>query len=188
MNQKVNMIVVGGSWGGFQASLQIFKELPVDFKIPIILILHRSKESNSDLHTIFNKKIVLNVKEVEEKQPIRGGFIYLAPPNYHVLIEKEQTFSLDDSELENYSRPSIDVTFYNAVDVYGPQTLGILLSGASKDGSLGLRYIMEKGGTTIVQNPSEAEAKTMPQAAIDIIPNCQILRVKEIKDYLLALQ
>lgn len=188
MTQKANLIVIGGSWGGFQASLSILKDLPHNFPIPIVLILHRMKNADSDLHLIYDKKLFLKAKEVEEKEIIRKGFVYLAPSNYHVLIEKDDTFSLDDSELVNFSRPSIDVTFTNAAAVYGSRTIGILLSGASDDGSRGLRRIKEKGGVAIVQDPTHAEADTMPKAAIKIISDCLILSLEEIREYLIAIK
>lgn len=188
MKKKVNLIVMGGSWGGFQSSLSILAGLPRNFAIPIVLILHRQKNADSELHLIYDKKISLKAKEVEEKEKIRGGIVYLAPSNYHVLIEKDGTFSLDDSELVNFSRPAIDVTFSNAADVYGSHTIGILLSGASEDGSSGLKQISENGGIAIVQNPKEAEAETMPKAAIKSTPGCLILSVEEIREYLIAIK
>lgn len=186
--KQIELVVIGGSWGGFQASLSILMGLPADFNIPIILILHRLKNADSELQTLYNKKLGLEVVEIEEKQPIEPGRVYLAPANYHVLIEKEKTFSLDDSELENFSRPSIDVTFDNVAEVYGAHTLGILLSGASNDGSAGLKNISDHNGVAIVQNPEEAEADTMPKSAIKIVPDCLVMKTAAIYDYLLNLQ
>ncbi len=187
-NSETGLIVMGGSWGGFQASLSILRDLPHNFRIPIVLVLHRQKNADSELHLIYDKKLFLKAKEVEEKEIIRSGIVYLAPSNYHVLIEKEGTFSLDDSELVNFSRPAIDVTFSNAADVFGPRTVGILLSGASEDGSRGLKQISDSGGIAIVQNPNEAEAGVMPRAGIKSTPGCLILTVNEIKEYLIAIK
>lgn len=188
MDQKPEIIVIGGSWGGLQASLTILKNLNTGFNIPIVLVLHRLKNFESDLEGVFSSKLTLPVKEVEEKEKLRGGFLYLAPSNYHVLIEKDQTFSLDVSEYENYSRPSIDVTFKSAAEIFGNRTTGILLSGASKDGSQGLKAIAEKGGTALVQDPAEAEVSTMPLAAIHIIPDCQVFSLMNINKFLNSLQ
>lgn len=188
MERDVSLIVIGGSWGGLQASLSILSGLPADFNIPIILVLHRLKNFESDLQGIFKSKLALKVREIEEKEGINGEFLYIAPSNYHVLIERNKTFSLDVSEYENYSRPSIDVTFTSAAEVYGAGTLGILLSGASKDGSMGLKKIKENGGQTIVQNPEEAEVNTMPLAAINLIPDCSIFNLKKIQEFLLSLK
>jgi len=183
----VKIIVIGGSWGGLQASLEILSGLPADFNIPIVLVLHRLKNFDGDLESIYRKKTSLRVMEVDEKESIKGGSLYIAPPNYHVLIEENETFSLDASEPENYSRPSIDVTFNSAAEIYGKKTLGILLSGANKDGSLGLSVIGKKGGIAIVQDPREAEVDTMPQSAIDVIPDCKIYNLIQIRDFLISL-
>ncbi len=187
MQTNDRLIVIGGSWGGIQASMQVLQGLPATYSIPIVLVLHRLRTQEGSLQELFSKKVALTTVEVEDKDPILPGHLYIAPANYHVLIEKEHIFSLDDSELENYSRPSIDVTFSSAADVYGPNAVGILLSGASKDGSSGLQAISEKNGRVIAQDPAEAEVATMPLAAIQTIPGCKTMNVAHIKAYLLSL-
>lgn len=181
------LIVIGGSWGGIQASMKVLQGLPADYSIPIVLVLHRLRNNEGSLQELFDKKIALKAVEVEEKEALLPGYVYIAPANYHVLFEKDQTFSLDDSELENYSRPAIDVTFSSAADVFGKNTVAVLLSGASRDGSSGLKAIFEKHGTTIVQDPAEAEIATMPLAAINSVPSCSIMNVERIHAYLLSL-
>lgn len=183
----VKLIVIGGSWGGIQASLSILQDLPASFPIPVLLVLHRLKNYESDLDGIYARKIKLHVREVNEKEAIKPGFVYIAPANYHVLIERDFTFSLDVSEYENFSRPSIDVSFTSAANVFGKAAMGILLSGASKDGSRGLKRIADKGGIALVQDPAEAEVATMPASAIGTIKNCKVLTVNKIQEYLLAL-
>lgn len=187
MQDSSKLIVMGGSWGGIQASLSVLQDLPASYSVPIILVLHRLRNQEGSLQEIFSKKLALKAVEIEEKEPLLPGYVYLAPANYHVLLEKDHTFSLDDSELENYSRPSIDVTFTSAAGVFGENTIGVLLSGASRDGSSGLKLIFEKGGVAIAQNPLEAEVATMPQAAIDSIPGCSIMNLVRIKEFLLSL-
>jgi two-component system chemotaxis response regulator CheB len=187
MEHGIKLIVIGGSWGGIQASIAILKKLPADFSIPVLLVLHRLKNFESELHGIFGRKIQLQVKEVDEKELIKPGFVYIAPANYHVLIEKNSTFSLDSSELENYSRPSIDVTFVSAAQALGKGVAGILLSGASKDGSKGLKSIADRGGLTMVQDPQEAEVATMPLSAIALVPQCKVWALKNIQDFLFSL-
>lgn len=187
MKDSSKLIVMGGSWGGIQASLSVLKNLPADYSIPIVLILHRLRNYEGSLQELFEKKLTLKAVEIEEKEKLKPGHVYLAPANYHVLLEKDQTFSLDDSELENYSRPSIDVTFTSAADVFAENTVGILLSGASRDGSSGLKYIFEKQGLVIAQDPAEAEVATMPLAAINSIPGCSIMNVEQIQSFLLSL-
>ncbi len=187
MGSAVEVVVIGGSWGGLQASLAVLKNLDINFDIPIILVLHRLRNQEGNLQQIFKKRLALDVLEIEEKEVIKGGHVYLAPANYHVLVEKDKTFSLDVSDLVNYSRPSIDVTFVSVAKAYNGKVAGILLSGANKDGSAGLKYIAEAGGKAIVQNPGEAEVDIMPKSAISIIPDCTVLNTAQIKDYLLSL-
>lgn len=187
MENATELIVIGGSWGGIQASMSFLKDLPAQYKIPIVLVLHRLRNVESNLPEIFQKRLALAVQEIEDKAPMQTGCVYMAPANYHVLIEKNKTFSLDVSDFENYSRPSIDVTLTSAADAFGGKTVGILLSGASKDGSVGLKYMREKGGTIMVQDPAEAEVETMPREALNIIPDCTVLNVAHIKDFLLSL-
>ncbi|SDM43453.1 two-component system, chemotaxis family, response regulator CheB [Catalinimonas alkaloidigena] len=186
MVEVPKLIVIGGSWGGIQASLSILEELPAAYPIPIVLVLHRLRNAESDLQYLFQKKLTLRVKEVDEKESIEAGMVYLAPANYHVLIERDRTFALDVSELENYSRPSIDVTFTSAAETFGAEATGILLSGASRDGSAGLKDIWTQGGMALVQNPDEAEVKTMPMAAISLIPDCLVQNVAQIHSFLLS--
>ncbi|WP_210463345.1 chemotaxis protein CheB [Rufibacter roseolus] len=187
MKKEAKVIVIGGSWGGIKASQAILKQLPASYSIPIVMVLHRLRHFDGNLQIVFEKRVALQVTEVEEKEKLKPGYVYVAPSNYHVLLEKDQTFSLDVSELENYSRPAIDVTFTSAADAFGSNTIAILLSGASKDGSAGLKYIAERGGTVIVQDPQEAEVDTMPLAAIALVPGCQIMNSERIQAFLLSL-
>lgn len=185
--EATKLVVIGGSWGGMQASISILQELPESFPLPIWLVLHRQKNQQSELHLIYRKKLALQVQEIEEKQALEPGCVYLAPANYHVLLENDLSFSLDSSEAVNFSRPSIDVSFRSAARVMGSETLGILLSGASSDGSRGLKEIDEKGGDVLIQDPAEAEAKVMPNAAKALLPNARILTLRQIQAYLLSL-
>ncbi|MDX5419846.1 MAG: chemotaxis protein CheB [Hymenobacteraceae bacterium] len=187
MSDSSKLIVMGGSWGGIKASLSILEKLPADYSIPIVLVLHRLRNYEGSLQELFEKKLTLKAVEIEEKEKPKSGHVYLAPANYHVLFEKDHSFSLDDSELENYSRPSIDVTFTSAADVFAKNTVGIILSGASRDGSSGLNFIFEKRGIVIAQDPAEAEVATMPLAAINSIPGCTIMNVEQIQSFLLSL-
>ncbi|TXK48753.1 chemotaxis protein CheB [Pontibacter qinzhouensis] len=187
MSAYDKVLVMGGSWGGIQASIQVLQALPSGFKLPVVLVLHRLRNTESDLQRIYEKKTKLQVQEIEEKELLRPGCVHLAPANYHVLLERDNTFSLDVSDLENYSRPSIDVTFMSAADIFGKQVIGVLLSGASKDGSAGLKYIYDKGGQTIVQDPAEAEISTMPESAIKLVPGCSVMSLGRIQEYLLSI-
>jgi len=187
MEQPANLIVIGGSWGGIQAALHILQELPANYSIPILLVLHQLRNNEGTLADIFSKRLKLQVCEVEDKMLLKSGALYIAPANYHVLVENDLSLSLDDSELENYSRPSIDSTFASAASVFGDQVTGILLSGANKDGSSGLKEISLRGGKAIVQDPDEAQVNIMPLAAVSAVPGCNIMGIQAIFTYLRAL-
>ena len=159
------LVVIGGSSGSLEVIMQILGRLPNNYPIPVLLIIHRGYSADSMLLDLLGSKSNNPVREVEEKDKILPSFVYLAPADYHVLIEKDQTFTLDYSEKVNFSRPSIDVSFISAAMVYGERLTGILLSGANDDGSEGLKQIKEHGGYTIVQHPDEAMVSFMPLQA-----------------------
>lgn len=181
-------IVIGGSWGGLEAILRLITGLPAHFSLPLVVVLHRGRNFKSELAAVLGHRTKLRVKEIEEKEEIIKGCLYLAPANYHVLIEEDRTFSLDLSLPVHHSRPSIDVTFESAAEVYRNKLIGILLTGANQDGAVGLKVAADQGGLTIVQNPAEAEADVMPQSAIDLYPFHRILRLTEIEAFLQQLK
>lgn len=160
------LIIIGGSAGSLEVLLQILPRLRREVP-PIVVILHRRTDAESPLIGVLEMRTQLHVKEIEEKEPLQRGWVYVAPANYHVLFEHDHTFSLDDSEKVNHSRPSIDVGFQSAAEVYGAGVTGILLSGANADGTEGFRKIQEHGGVTIAQNPETAEISYMPAQAIN---------------------
>jgi two-component system, chemotaxis family, protein-glutamate methylesterase/glutaminase len=178
------IIVIGGSLGGIEASIKILKDLPSDYPVPIILVLHRLRGSAEGLVNIFSNALRLRVKEIDEKEEIKSGLVYIAPANYHTLIETDRNFSLDFSETINFSRPSIDVTFESASDVYGSNTLGIILTGNNSDGTMGLYKIAQKGGLAIVQDPAEAKATPMPVSALNKVASAKKMKLSEISVFL----
>ena len=161
-----SLIVMGGSSGSLDAFFVILGMLNKDFNIPIIFVLHRNSDVNESLAGLLSIKTNLIVKEADEKELISKGHVYLAPPDYHLLIEKDGSLSLDASAKIKYSRPSIDVTFHSAADVYKEKLTGIILSGANADGAEGIAYIKQHGGIAIVQAPGQALFAFMPQQAI----------------------
>lgn len=185
--RKFRVIVIGCSAGGLQAMMQIVPELPKEFPIPIILVQHRAKEPKDLLEEVLQHKTKLNVKQADEKEKILPGYLYIAPPDYHLLIEQDETFSLSSDEPVQYSRPSIDVLFESAASVYGAGLLGIILTGANQDGTYGLKAIKSKNGYTISQNPKEAAFQLMPESAIASNAVDQVLKLQEIKQFLINL-
>ncbi len=161
------LLVVGGSAGSLDVILAFLPRLRKELPFSILLVLHRKSNAPSVLIELLSAKTSLEVKEIEEKEYLKPGVVYLAPPDYHVLVEKDLTVSLDYSEKVNHSRPSIDVTFETAADACGESLVCILLSGANADGAEGIRYVKEMKGLTIVQDPATAEVAYMPQQALD---------------------
>jgi two-component system chemotaxis response regulator CheB len=160
------IVLIGGSAGSLEVLLHILPLLRSDLLVPVVIIIHRGNDSISPLHELLAAKTKIKVREVEDKDAIKNSHIYIAPGDYHLLFEKDRSFSLDDSEKINFSRPSIDVSFESASEIYGTRTVGILLSGANADGTQGLVAIKEVGGTAIVQAPGSASVRFMPEHAI----------------------
>lgn len=160
------LLLIGGSAGSLQVILSILMAMGKEYPMPVLVVLHRNNVFESSLEDLLSSRTRLSIKEVEEKEPILPRTVYLCPADYHVLVEKDHTFSLDYSERVNYSRPSIDVTFKSAADVYGAGLVALLLSGGNADGTEGLQYVQECGGFTIVQDPLTAEVPYMPQQAL----------------------
>ena len=175
-----NVVLIGGSTGSIDVLLSLLPALRAPLPYALVIVLHRKNTADSNLANLFALKTSIPLVEVDDKDPIVTGNIYLAPADYHLLIEQDGTFSLDDSEKVNYSRPSIDVTFESAADVYGPSLLGILLSGANADGTNGLKAIKKAGGIIVVQQPESAQVAFMPRQAMLSIPIDYVLDVAEL--------
>lgn len=160
------VVLIGGSAGSINALMQILPELPKLKGFAIVIVLHRKSTDDQTLEELIAFKSTVKVKPVEDKVPLLPGFVYVAPSNYHLLFERNETLSLDISEKINYSRPSIDVSFESAAEIYGSSLIGILLSGSNSDGTQGLKTIQKYNGTIVVQNPLSAEMPFMPNNAI----------------------
>lgn len=181
-------IVIGTSAGGLTVLTEILEALPRDYPLPILIVQHRAKDEKSLLEEILQHKCEIEIKQADEKEKIIDGIVYFAPSNYHLLIERNKTLSLTTDRLVNFSRPSIDVLFETAADTYQSALIGIILTGASKDGSAGIIRIKQKGGFTIAQNPETADYWMMPKSAIETNYIDAIMEVSEIKDFLLKQQ
>lgn len=165
------MLLIGGSAGSLTLISEIVNALPADCNHTVVIIIHRQKNVVSHITSILEKFTGSRpVIEPEDKQAILSSGIYLAPQNYHLLIENTYTFSLDYAELVNYCRPSIDVTFESAARVYKKNACCILLSGANSDGANGVKHILNGGGQAIIQNPLMADYPAMPQKALQQNP------------------
>ena len=179
------IVVVGCSLGGLQALEVILDGMPRDFPLPIAVVQHRHQASNETLPSHLRRFSRLPVVDVEDKQWIRPGTVYLAPANYHLLVERGE-FSLSIDEKVRHSRPSVDVLFQSAADAYGDRTIAVVLTGANNDGARGVQRVKSRGGLVVVQDPDTAEAPQMPRAAIEAVAVDQILRLDQIASYLVG--
>ena len=157
---------MGASWGGLDAYSRILGKLPANLPVPVLLVQHQHPSGGDKLPWILDTRTAMRVVAPMEKEAIRAGCVYVAPPGYHMLVDVDHTVCYSLAAPVNYSRPSIDELFFSAGHIYGPGLLGVILTGANDDGAAGITYIKQRGGITMAQSPVTAEARTMPEAAI----------------------
>jgi len=177
-------LIIGGSAGSLDVLLEIFPALRNDIGFPIVLVIHRKASNESLLTDLLKSRTTLEVSEAEEKEFLSPGKVFIAPADYHMLIENDQSISLDYSEKVNYSRPSIDVTFQSAAEVFGEKLVCILLSGSNADGVEGLKSVNNFGGKVVIQNPNTAIMPYMPQQAVQNVKPHVILDSHDMADYI----
>jgi two-component system, chemotaxis family, protein-glutamate methylesterase/glutaminase len=187
VHTPVEAILIGASAGGLDALRRVLPVLPGSFPAPVMVVQHLHSSQDEFLAGFFDRLCALRVKEAEDKEPLSPGCIYLGPPNYHLLVEKDRTLSLSTDAKVNHARPSIDVLFKSAADTYGPGAVAIVLTGTNRDGAAGLASIRSQGGTAIVQTPGTAEHPMMPQAALDTAGADYVLPVEAIGPLLVRL-
>jgi two-component system chemotaxis response regulator CheB len=180
-------IVIGSSAGGLNALQKILGPLPANFTLPILIVQHRLPTADDLLTFALNEFCRLKVKEADEKDYLEPGRVYVAPANYHLLVEQDKTLSLSTDAKVCYSRPSIDVLFESAADAFLSHLIGIILTGANNDGTAGLKKIKENGGLTLAQDPATAEADIMPASAIQENVVDRVLSLAEIAAFLTQL-
>jgi two-component system chemotaxis response regulator CheB len=186
MNYKA--IIIGGSAGSFPVITQILAALPKNFPIPLFLSLHRLKHIRTGFDEALAIKSKLPIIEPDDKEFIKPGMIYLAPANYHMYIELGNNIALSTEEVVNHSRPSIDLSFMSAAYSYKDKLIGIVLSGANKDGAAGIKNIKDAGGLTIVQDPADCQVKTMTTAAMKSTEIDHIFSTRQIINFILSLE
>ena len=184
--RKFELIAIGCSMGGMHALQVIFGVLPKDFPVPIAVVQHRYRTSNEGLPEFLRRRTELQVVDTTDKEWLRPGTVYLAPANYHLLVERGE-LSLSVDEAVAYSRPSIDVLFESAADAYGAGVIGVILTGANADGAKGTMRIKSRGGFVIAQDPETAESPAMPRAAIEAARVDRILPLDRIGPFLVEL-
>lgn len=177
-------VVIGASAGAVEALSTILPALPLHYALPVMIVVHLPPDKKSVMAELFQAKCRVKVKEAEDKELLEAGNVYFAPPNYHLLVERDKRLSLSSEEEILFSRPSIDVLFETAADAYGKKLVGVVLTGANQDGAKGLSLIHKSGGKAIIQNPEQAYASAMPYAAQKLCVDAEILNLEEIADYL----
>lgn len=184
MSLPYEAIVIGTSAGAVEALSALLPRIPVDFPLPVLVVVHLPSDKKSVIAELMQEKCKVKVRESEDKEPIEAGTVYFAPPDYHLLIESDRSICLTVEEPVLYSRPSIDVLFESAAEVYGNKLLGIVLTGANPDGAKGLRSIMDAGGMGIVQDPGTASSPMMPEAALKTCPQAHTMTLDQIGSFL----
>ena len=181
------IVVIGTSWGGLYALMELLGELPTDFPAPVLVVQHRGPDTDdARLGHVLSRYSALPVADAEDKQAIEPSRVYLGPADYHLGVERGH-ISLSVDEVVHFSRPSIDVLFESAADAYGSETIAVLLTGYGRDGAAGIARVRDAGGTTLVQEPASAMQGAMPQAAIDAGGALEVLPLEKIAARLVAL-
>lgn len=171
----IEAVVIGTSAGAIASLSHLLPPLAQDFPLAILVAVHVPADQPHSISNLLQAKCRITVKEAEDKEPILPGTVYFAPPDYHVLVEDDRRLSLSNEEAVNFSRPSIDVLFESAADVYRENLLAVILTGANHDGAQGARAVGMAGGTVVVQDPDSATARTMPEAALAACPTAKTL-------------
>lgn len=182
--KKCEAFIIGGSAGSLEVLLKILPLINPAINFPIVIVIHRKHGADSLLPDLLSGRTSLRVKEVDEKEALVAGTIYIAPSDYHLLIEQDRTFSLDYSEKINYSRPAIDVTFQTAAEVYKEKLACLLLSGSNSDGVNGLKSVKHWGGMALIQDPKSAQVAYMPAQAQANVKIDKVLSVEDIAEFI----
>lgn len=180
------LVVIGTSLGGLRALRKVLSALPKTFRLPVAVVQHRTPDAGDPLRMVLQELCALNVVEAEDKAMIEAGAVYLAPPNYHLLVEGDH-FALSTEDAELYARPSINALFETAAASFGPCVVGVVLTGTGRDGALGLMALRRAGGLALVEQPATAERAEMPRAAADAAGDALALTLEEIGPFLVRL-
>ncbi len=185
--KRLEALAIGVSTGGLKALRTVLPALPAAFPAPVLIVYHQGPRQDRFVIEYLNSRSEIRVREAEEKEPVLPGVAYLAPPNYHLLVEEDRTLTLSTEERVSFARPSIDVLFETAAEAYGAGLAGLILTGANHDGARGMECLKARGGKVLVQNPETAEMDTMPRAVLDAVEVDAVLELEEIGPYLVEL-
>ena len=187
LRTRIESVVIGASAGGVEALAELLPALPATFRPSLFIVLHLPRERPSLLVEIFARRCARPIREADDKEPVEPGTVYFAPPDYHMLVEKNRQIALSADEPIHFSRPSIDVLFESAAEVYGERLLGIILTGGNQDGAAGLYAVHQAGGVTVVQRPDSAKVPLRVVSALQRSPADFVLSLPEIAQLLGAL-
>lgn len=175
-----SVVVLGVSTGGVEALKRVLPVLPAHFPLPLVVVIHIAAGSGDSLARLLNAMSEIEVKEADEGELIKGGVAYLAPPNYHLLLEANGQLALSTDALVNFARPSIDVLFESAANSFGAGVIGVVLTGAASDGAHGLAAIKRAGGFAIVQDPADARMASMPKSALALTAADRVVNLQQL--------
>lgn len=178
--ERIDAVVIGASAGGVEALCLLLAALPATVRASLFIVLHLPRERPSLLAAIFQAKCALPVREAEDKESVEPGTVYVAPPDYHLLLDEGPSLALSSDEPVNFSRPAIDVLFESAADLYGERLLGVILTGGNQDGAAGLEAVLRGGGLAVVQRPDTAQVALMPASAVARNPASRVLALEQI--------
>jgi len=181
LTRGIDAVVIGASAGGVEVLSVLLAQLPRACRVSFFIVMHIPRERPSLLPEVFSTRCVLPVKEAEDKEPAQPGTVYFAPPDYHMLIDRGPALALSGDEPVHFSRPSIDVLFDSAADIYGERLMGLILTGANQDGAEGLAAVGRAGGRTVVQEPRSAAVAYLPEAALQAGPVDAVLAVDQLQ-------
>ena len=180
--RDIDAVAIGASAGGVEVLSVLLSALPASCRASFFIVMHIPRERPSLLADVFNARCALPVREAEDKEPVQPGTVYFAPPDYHLLLDRGPALALSSDEPVHFSRPSIDVLFDSAADVYGERLLGLILTGANQDGAEGLAAIGRAGGRTVVQEPGGAAVPFLPEAALQVGPVDFVLPLAQLQE------
>ncbi len=186
-SRRFKAVVIGVSTGGVAALKSTLGVLPADFPVPVLVTTHITPDSDDGLAVLLDTLCAIRVKEADEQEVLTSGTVYLAPANYHLLVERCGQLALSVDPPVNFARPSVDVLFESAAEAFGPALIGIIMTGAGFDGSKGLLKIKETGGVTIVQDPADAEMDCMPRSALGLLKADYVVSLNELPGLLMKL-
>lgn len=182
LTRDIEAVVIGASAGGVEVLSALLAKIPAACRVSFMIVVHIPRDRPSLLPEVFSSRCLLPIREAEDKEPVQPGTVYFAPPDYHLLVDRGPCLALSDDEPVHFSRPSIDVLFESAADIYGESLMGIALTGANRDGASGLATIGRAGGRTIVQEPSSALAAYLPEAALREGPVDAVLSLPQLQE------